>query len=280
MGRRKYGVGLIYLRGRTWWIAYSWRGTRYRESSRSDQRREATNLLHQRLAEIGSHGPAIRLAHHLVFGHLATAIHLDYRANGRRSLPRLESSLQHLCREFRATAVRDSRDGQVTHYEGGVSAADITTERIKAYVARRLAQRAAPATIHNELAHLKRAFNLLVLEGRLLRRPHIPGLSVENARQGLFRREDFLQVVAELPRQLRPLARFAYLTGWRKEECLGLQWSDVDFGSDVIRLPPERAKKPRGQGVSVRRHAGARTAASQSTGTCSRERSLGVPPER
>jgi integrase len=39
------------------------------------------------------------------------------------------------------------------------------------------------------------------------------------------------------------MVMFAYYTGWRKREILGLQWKQVDLHENIIRLNPEHAKK-------------------------------------
>jgi len=47
--------------------------------------------------------------------------------------------------------------------------------------------------------------------------PFIPRLSeVGNERQGFFETADFDAVFAKLPEYLRDLARFGFVTGWRK----------------------------------------------------------------
>ena len=46
-------------------------------------------------------------------------------------------------------------------------------------------------------------------------RPYIPMLAENNVRVGFFERESFEAVRAALPEALRPVATFAYLTGWR-----------------------------------------------------------------
>ena len=49
------GLGRVFQKdgGRIWWIQYSFRGQRYRESSRSTQKGDAINLLRTRHQELG-----------------------------------------------------------------------------------------------------------------------------------------------------------------------------------------------------------------------------------
>lgn len=51
---RKYGLGQIYRRGDIWWIDYLCRGIRYRESTGSTRKQDASRLLKQRITEIHS----------------------------------------------------------------------------------------------------------------------------------------------------------------------------------------------------------------------------------
>lgn len=214
------GTGRIYLRGDTWWIDYSFRGKRYRESSESTQRKAATDLLKRRLVEQGSGRFIGRDAERVTFKDLADMIATDYKVNRRRSADRLGIALGHL------------RD----YFGDDCRALDITTDRVSAYIAHRQDEGAANASIMKELAALKRAFNLAVQAGRLATRPHIPSVKVDNTREGFFGKTELARVIAELPADLRPVVRFGALTGWRKAEVLSLAWSQVDWDAGEIRL--------------------------------------------
>jgi integrase len=162
---------------------------------------------------------------------LAQLLRDDYRVNGRRSLRRAENSLTHLLAYF-----------------GGARALTVTSDRIDAYVRERLDAEAAPATIRNELAALKRMFTLGVRAGKVTQRPHIPAIQVSNARTGFFEHADFAALVNELPEYLKPVVEFAYYTGWRiPSEVLRLTWAQVDFQAGVIRLEPRSTKNDEGR---------------------------------
>src|SRR5262245_46261386 len=64
--------------------------------------------------------------------------------------------------------------------------------------------------------------------GRLHSKPHITMLKENNVRTGFFEREQFEAIRKHLPEYLKGPATFSYLTGWRKNEVLGLQWAQVD----------------------------------------------------
>ena len=77
--------------------------------------------------------------------------------------------------------------------------------------------------------------------GRFQRVPPFPLLRVDNARRGFFEREEFEAVLLHLPAPLDDLARFGYLTGWRRSEIVSLTWAHVDRQRRVILCRTVRA---------------------------------------
>ncbi|PYQ89284.1 MAG: hypothetical protein DMG02_14115 [Acidobacteria bacterium] len=78
--------------------------------------------------------------------------------------------------------------------------------------------------------------------------PHIPMLKERNVRTGFFEREQIERVLDHLPAAVRPVVRFAYITGWRiPSEVLPLQWRHIDFEARVIRLDPHTTKNDEGR---------------------------------
>jgi integrase len=70
----------------------------------------------------------------------------------------------------------------------------------------------------------------------------------DNVRTGFFERELFEKVRAELPEEIRPIATFAYLTGWRSpSEILTLQWRQIDLTVGTVRLDPGTTKNGEGR---------------------------------
>lgn len=235
-GRR--GLGRIYLRGRTWWIQYSFRGKTYRESAESAKDADATKLLKKRLGEIGNGrliGPNVERT---TFGDLAKMIENDYAVNGRKSGTRLQTSLTRLREHF-----------------GDFRAIDITADRLTGYVRLRLEDEerpVKPATVRAELAALKRAFTLAKRAGRVADVPPFPLLSIQNTRTGFVEQGDLDKITAKLADHLRPLAQFAYLTGWRVSECVGLTWRQVDLDGGWVRLEPGTTKNGEARSFPLR----------------------------
>jgi len=225
MSRHAYGTGGVYRRASTWWVHWSYRGRRYCESSRSSRRSDAVRLLRQRLAELGQ-GRAPIAEDRGTFEALATLIEQDYQINGRRSWSRVERALVHLRAAF-----------------AGTVAADLTAAAITAYKSKRLEAGAAPATVHYELATLRRMCSLGVEHQLIAHRPAIRGLKVNNARQGFFSQEQLSALLPQLPPAVRPAVAFAFWTGWRlRSEVLPLRWEQVDFAAGEVRLEPRTTK--------------------------------------
>jgi len=227
--RRDFGT--LRLRGRIWWVRYKVNGKPYDESSGSADVRKAEKLLARREAELGLGAFTAPDVKRITVEDLAQMLRDDYTVNGRRSLRRAETSLTHLLAHF-----------------GPARAVTLTGDRVAAYIRARQEAGAAPATIRNELAALKRMFTLGVRAGKVTHRPHIPAIQVSNARQGFFEAADFAAVYAELPEYLQPVAEFCYLTGWRsRSEVLPLTWAQVDFAAGVVRLEPRTTKNDEGR---------------------------------
>lgn len=231
MNREAKGTGRIYARGGTWWIDYSFRGKRYRESAKSPKRSDATKLLRKRMSEMATGKVIGPQEEKVTFESLCEALINEYRVNGRRSIDRAEGCMKRLSEFF-----------------GMSRAIDVTTERMDAYVVRRRDEDgAALATIARELAILRRMFRLAKKRGRISNVPEVPSLRLDNARKGFLDGAELEAVVAELPEVLRPLVRFAALTGWRRNEVASRTWAHVDFGRGVIRLEPGESKNGEGR---------------------------------
>jgi integrase len=234
MSGRERGEGTVYQRGTVWWAQYCYRGRVYRETSQSADRRDAVKLLRRRLAEVVTHRHAPE-AEKVTFEDLGRMVEDDYRLNGRRSVARVVQSFKRLRQHF-----------------GFDRALDITPDRLTAYARLRVDQGAAPATVANELAALKRGFSLAVRAGRLVHRPAFPTIQLDNARTGFFEEPEFRSLLAKLPDYLHPPVTFAYLSGWRiRSEILSLRWPQVDLAVGVVRLEPGTTKNREGREFPV-----------------------------
>lgn len=237
---KKKGVlpGSIYLRGKVYWIKYYKKGNPrpFRESAHTEDYDTAQVQLAKRIAEV-SQGktPNLRL-NNVKFDDLSKDFLSDYRINEKRSLQRAEISSNHLTKFF-----------------GGMLVVNIGTSKIQDYKESRLNDGAARGTINRELAALKRMLNLgaRCTPPKVDRVPHIPMLKESNPRKGFFEHADFIAVRDALPGYLKGLVTFAYKTGWRKEETVGLQWGEVDRERGTVRINPGESKNDEGRIVRL-----------------------------
>ena len=234
---RARGLGAVYLRGGTYWIAYHHNGRRIRESSHSIKESDAVRLLKRRYAEAQSGRPVGPQIERTTLKSLTAMLLDDYRANSRRSLDRAEDAVAHLHGFFG----EDRR------------AIGITADAIVAYQAQRQRESwnnrpVAAATINYEVAMLRRAFRLGARAGKVSVRPEFPMLNVDNARKGFFEPDQHRAVLEYLPHYLRPVAQAAYITGWRTQsELLTRQWRHVDLDAGWLRLDPGESKNGEGR---------------------------------
>jgi len=225
-------VGQLRKRGGVWWIRYYRNGRRFEESARSDKRQAAVDLLKIREGDVAKGVPISAKVGQLRFDEAAQDLITDYRVNKKKSLNHVQRRI----------------DKALTPWFGVRRMAEITTADIRTFVDRRQASGAANGTINRELSALKRMFTLAVRAGKLMQRPHIPMLKENNARKGFFERAQFEAVRTKLPVLLRPIATFAYYTGWRtKSEILPLEWHRIDRTAGVIRLEPGSTKNGEGR---------------------------------
>lgn len=230
--KRTRGLGSIYQRGEIWWIVYHLNKKRHRESSNSTNRADAVRLLKTRIREAGSGQPVGRDVDKTTLGDLVAMLLNDYRANGRRSLRRINGAIRHLRQ----------------HFGDDARAIDLTADRITAYITRRQQEGAANATCNRELAALKRAFRLAHRANRVARVPYIAMLQENNARKGFFEPEQLDALLAELPPYLQPVMEVAYATGWRvASELLTRQRHHLDLDGGWLRLDPGETKNGEGR---------------------------------
>jgi integrase len=225
-------MGMIYKRGKVWWIKYYKNGKSFRESSKTTKKMVAKKLLDRREGEIAQGKiPGVQFEK-ISFDELAEDFLRDYRINQKRSLDRAERSVTHLKKHF-----------------GGDKVPTITTPRINRYIEKRQEESAANATINRELSALKRMLNLGAQQTPPLvdRVPKIHMLAENNVRTGFFEHDEFLKFRDALPSYLKGFTTFGYKFGWRVEEIANLAWSQIDRRQWGVRLEVGTTKNKGGR---------------------------------
>jgi integrase len=167
---------------------------------------------------------------------LEALLRRDYELRDRRSVPRLRGAWTHLHAHF-------ARFDPARAYELTVR-----------YALERRAEHAAPSTIRYEIALLGRALTIAARYGILASKPILARPTVSNARQGFLGRAEMRRLLAVLPQPVRDIALFAYVTGWRRREVLGLRWDHVSMDAGTIRLDAESSKNGEARTFPVSAH--------------------------
>ncbi|MEW6325755.1 MAG: tyrosine-type recombinase/integrase [Nitrospirota bacterium] len=234
MTRKSFGRGMGSLyhqpQSRIWWVQYRAHGKTIRESTGTDNDKAARDFLKERL---GPRPVSSAEAKRVTLSDLLGQVLTDYRVNGKRSLPKAERNVK-----------------QLRDFFGEIKAQDVTTARIRDFIAHRQGakrKKISNATINRELACLKRAYSLAVREERLDRRPYVPMLAEQNVRKGFFEDAELAKVLSHLPPPIDAITQFGAITGWRKSEIIGLTWDRVDVAAGLVRLDPGTTKNGEGR---------------------------------
>ncbi len=233
-------TGSIFKRGATYWIQfYDASGQRQRESSRGTSKKKAEKKLQSRLGQVENGSYAGAQAGRVRTGELAESLLGQYRSSeikGHKSLAWSERRWKlHLAPFFE-----------------NAKAGAVSTDMLRAYVARRQKQGAQNATVNRELSFLRRAFNVArkASPPKVRIVPAFPHLQESEARQGFLTDEQYGSLAACCASEglwLRALLAVAHSYGWRKSELLRLRVSQVDLLNRVIRLEPGTTKNSEGR---------------------------------
>jgi integrase len=123
---------------------------------------------------------------------------------------------------------------------GAMRAADVTEEMGDRYIQIRRKAGKADATINRETTILCSAFRLALRRGKISSMPMIRKLPENNVRRVFYDKDEFDSILAVAPPYLVPVLKFYYLTGWRKSEVVGLNWSMVDMAAGTITIPTSK----------------------------------------
>jgi integrase len=230
------GDGSHFLRGRIWWIAYSFRGHPYQESSGSTDEREAKKLLRQRLKQVSKPNfvnPAKE--EKWTLADMKEKIRLDYERKQNRSFEGVEFAFKHLEAEFKFYRV-----------------VDITAAEIQQYAAKRV-KSGERSSVNRELAYLRRGFRLMFEAGMISTVPVIKLFDGENVRKGFIGVAEFNALLDKIEKiggsDVRDIAEFLYDSGWRSSEARDFEFSWID--GNMIRLPAENSKSKRARALPI-----------------------------
>jgi integrase len=229
----KRGHGMLYQRGRIWWIQFYLNGQRVRLSSESQEESEALALLKEKVARVTLGEPMVVRSARVTYDDLRTDLVTHYEATGSRDLEEAGWRLKHLDRAF-----------------SGVRASQIPGSVIEKYIVQRQRAGAANGTINREVAVLLRMLRLGLEHQKLVRLPIVHKPKEAAPRAGFFEADAFQAVRGHLPADLQAAVTIAYTFGWRMQsEVLALETRQLDLAARTIRLDPGSTKNDEGRVV-------------------------------
>ena len=237
---RPRGTGSLYQRNgsEVWWIKYHRNGKPYRESTQTTDKRRATRILAQRLAEISTGTFVGPRSERITVAELAEDFLRDYRINGRKSIDDVDARWRlHIGPFFEQ-----------------LRAAQVTSELVAKYVDMRQSEGAQNATINREMAALKRMFRLgmYATPPKVMRLPKFPKLMENNVRKGFLEDAQYAKLIeASSDLWFRALVEMGRTYGWRISELLGLHTGQIDLEARTIRLDPGTTKNRDGREVTM-----------------------------
>jgi integrase len=138
-------------------------------------------------------------------------------------------------------------NAHIRPYFGKTRAERVTSEQLMEYRIKRQDAGAAPSTVNRELTHLRNALRTAAHDTPpLIPLACIPRFTMVSelgrARQGFLEDDGFAKLIVEMPMYLVPLVTVAYNTGIRQGELLKIQWDQVDFDAQLLRLKSGETK--------------------------------------
>jgi integrase len=225
--QRKPNQKGIYLRGRIWWIRYSYQGQLIRHAVGPDRRLAEQALQAIRGDIVRGSFKLRRIEERRTFEEMVKE-YLDEKA-AKRSLGRDITSFGNLSPVFGKRAL---------HL--------ITRRDIEAY-SRERASKVKGATVNRELALLRHLFNIAIDKGYTDFNPARGFKRLPEApwrHKFYFSEPEIDKLMSAAAPHLRPILAMAFGTGLRKGDILGLKWRDVDLERGIISIQMQKTGEP------------------------------------
>lgn len=212
----------------SWWISYSDNGKRFREEGGKTQA-IAWESLKARRREV------------------QTGRHLGHDLEKVTVKDIVADLLSHLeARNIKSIKTFRSHGKRVTKELGHLRCVQVTGSTLDGYVRARAAKKKKPTTINRELEVLRQAFNRAKDNRRVYDVPKFHKLDEAGSiRQGFLSADEVVELVKQLPDPYDDAVDWAFETGWRKGEIVGLTWDQVDRRAHEVRLTETKERAGR-----------------------------------
>jgi integrase len=233
------GDGSLYSRGGSWWFTYyvgpEDARTRVRRSLKTGNWEIALDrakALRKKL-DLGGAANSAKITVKDLVNELL--VHLELKKIS--SLPKVKVHAKVLLKDM-----------------GHLRATELTTARVEAYQQERIRLGRKPATVRHETDLLRQAYRLAARRTppRIERIPHIPSLTVQNARQGFFSWADFRALRAAITDEdLGDFLDWFWWTGMRPSEIRSMAWEMFDQETWTLQLDPKVDKIRKGRVLAL-----------------------------
>jgi integrase len=221
----------------TFYVKYYVNGRFVELSSGTSDYDEAVTMLRQKMAGAARGGEHTRHPERVRLNQLFDLLMDDYRYKSRKST---------YCTEHRI-------DCHLRPFFGETKAIDLSTSKLRQYVAHRRKEGGAAATINKELSFIRRAMNIGAKHEPplVLRVPAFEMLAVDNARQGTLDHEAYKRVRDALPPYARIALVIGYHTGARAGEICSIRKEWINLAAKRINLPGRVTKNGRARYLPI-----------------------------
>ena len=212
----------VYLRGKSWWIEYRYKGKRYWEAIGPDKDL-AVDVLSQRRIEIRENRffPDKRTPADPIPFHKFAKEYIQWAKTNKKA----STCVRELC-------IMRSFDLEFA----GKHIHEISVLDLEKWKSKRKEARMKPATVNRELALLKHLFAMAVRWHKIGENParEVKRLKGETKRVRFLMPDEVRILLSNCKNWLRPILTLAVHTGMRKGELLGLKWRQVNFEQGII----------------------------------------------
>ena len=237
--RRAKGEGsLLLLKGcKIFYAQFYQNGKQVRVSTGKRVKQEALIELRRLMGRADQGLVPVSELRKITYGQLREALIASYQEKGNRTLYQTADGEE----TIGGLKALDTFFGYDAN-NAGPSVTAITTDTGRVFAKRQLAAGFSTATINRSLACLRRMLAIAREDGKLQSVPFIRLLKEPNARKGFITHKQFDELLAVLPRHLRPLIQFLYWCGCRLGEARSIQWEQVNLQERLIRLEADQTK--------------------------------------
>jgi len=214
----------IYKRGESWYIDFTFKGERIRESI-GPSRKGAEKVISKKKAEIAENKYLdVRMDPAPVKFHDFAKEYLEWSKTNKKESTYYgdHTMMRHLDNEFEEKTIQD-----------------ITLWDIEKWKAKRK-EKVKPATVNRELALVKSLFSKAVEWGKIKESPakkvKLLKLKGSDRRVKFLMADEVQKLISNCSNKIRAVVIIALNTGMRRSELLDLKWDQVNFEQGILTL--------------------------------------------